>query len=88
MSNLVFLIILVGILVGLVYIIGKEYEERYPHHCDYLGATKQSTYAQKLQVGLFVVLDWCGDMIWPGSREQAIYLKRMKKTRKENGESK
>lgn len=88
MSNLVFLIMVVMLLVGMVYIIGKEYEERYPQHCDYLNASKQSNHLQKLQVGAFVVLDWCGDMIWPGSRDQAIYLKRMKKTKKEHAESK
>lgn len=75
--------LLLALFALVLIVIGREYEERYPKHCDYLADGKPSTFVQQLRTGAFIALDYAGDMVWAGSRDQAIYLKRQKKTKAE-----
>lgn len=83
MNSLLFTIVLIALLCGVLIVLGREYEERFPHNCDYLHGGQTSTLVQQLRVGAFLALDSATDMIWPGSREKAIHLKRVRKTKQE-----
>lgn len=83
MNSLVFTVVLIALLCGVLVMLGREYEERYPKNCDYLADNKSSTLLQQLRVGTFLAMDSATELIWPGSREKAIYLKRVRKTKHE-----
>lgn len=83
MNSLIFTVILLTLLCTILVIIGREFEERSPQDCDYLNSDGQSTLLQQLRTGMFFAIDYASYMIWPGSREKAIYLKRMRKTKAE-----
>lgn len=83
MNSLLFVVVLIALLCGILIVLGREYEERYPKNCDYLSGNQPSTLVQQLRVGTFLAMDSATEMIWPGSREKAIYLKRFRKTKQE-----
>lgn len=83
MNSLIFIVLLLMLLCAVLIVIGREFEERNPKDCDYLNNGAQSTLLQQFRTGAFFAIDYASDMIWPGSREKAIYIKRMRKTKAE-----
>lgn len=73
------LVILIVLLLATFVFVGKEFEERYPSYVNYKDGDKTSI-VQQMRAGSFIVLDYVGDMLWPGDKDQAIYYKRAKKT--------
>lgn len=83
MNGGIIIILLLAVLVGVMIVIGREYEERNPKNCDYVSTGTSSTLVQQLRVGAFLAMDYGSDMVWPGSRDQAISLKRIRRTKHE-----
>lgn len=79
----IIVLLLLAVLVGVLIVIGREYEERNPQACDFSSDKTPSTLVQQLRVGAFLAMDYGSDMVWPGSRNQAIALKRMRQTKEE-----
>lgn len=81
-------LILLVVLLGALFLIGKEFEDQNPRFVDYkkVDASQQedfSTALQKIRAGAFVLLDFLSDAAFPGKKENAILFKRMKRTKKE-----
>jgi hypothetical protein len=70
-------IILFALLVGVVIFVGRELELRYPKYADY-AKDAPSTILQQFRAGAFVILDYASEVVFPGSRENALTYKREK----------
>lgn len=81
--DFIFVVCLLVILAGLLIVIGREFEERYPAYIDFASESKPSTLVQQLRTGVFMAMDFGSDMIWPGSRHTAIAFKRARQTKEE-----
>lgn len=75
-------IILFVVLLGALFVIGKEFEEQNPRYVDYK-TSEATTTVQKMRAGAFVLLDFLSDAAFPGSRDYAISYKRLKRTKTE-----
>lgn len=71
-------IILMAMLVGIVIFVGRELELRYPKYTDYAKQQTPSTLLQQFRAGSFVILDYASEVVFPGSRENALRYKREK----------
>lgn len=68
-------IILLAVLIGVVVLIGREFEIRYKSHADYVTAGTPSTLQQQARAGVFWLFNFAGDLVFPGSREAASRYK-------------
>lgn len=73
-------IFLLGFLIFIIIIIGKEFEERCFEYVDYRSPSEKSTMQQQARVGGFIVFDYLSDVLWPGGRDRALAYKRSKKS--------
>lgn len=72
-------LILLGLLIGLILFLGREFEQNYPKlAADYSTAEKPSTWVDQLRAGAFVALDVASDAAFPGQRENALEYKKTK----------
>lgn len=71
-------LILLGLLIGLILFLGREFEQNYPKLADYSTAQKPSTWVDQLRAGAFVALDVASDAAFPGQRVHALEYKKSK----------
>lgn len=71
-------IILLAVLIGVVILMGREFEVRYKRYADYTSDDKPSTFQEQARAGSFWLLDFASEVVFPGTRKSAIRYKRDK----------
>lgn len=73
-------LLLLGLLLGIILFLGKEFEKNYPNLADYASDQKPSTWVDQLRAGAFIALDVASDAAFPGKRQHALDYKKNKMT--------